>query len=84
MYFSPAASKELDRLDKPTRIRILQWVQKNLVGCDDPRRIGKALSGQMSRGWSYRVGAYRLIADINDPDIFIDIIKIGHRREVYL
>jgi mRNA interferase RelE/StbE len=33
--------------------------------------------------WRYRVGNYRITADIQDSVITIEVIKIGHRSEVY-
>jgi mRNA interferase RelE/StbE len=33
--------------------------------------------------WKYRVGDYRVIADIDDGAVRILVVRIGHRREVY-
>lgn len=33
--------------------------------------------------WSYRVGDYRIIAEIQDEKILILIAEVGHRREIY-
>jgi mRNA interferase RelE/StbE len=33
--------------------------------------------------WRYRVGSYRLICKIQDQDITIVVLEIGHRREIY-
>ncbi|MFZ2372956.1 MAG: type II toxin-antitoxin system RelE/ParE family toxin, partial [Trichococcus flocculiformis] len=33
--------------------------------------------------WRYRIGDYRLIADINDDTITILILEIGHRKDIY-
>ena len=62
---------------------IAAWIEKNLVETDDPRRHGKALKIELKDYWRYRVGNYRLLADIDDEEIKIIIIHIGHRREVY-
>jgi mRNA interferase RelE/StbE len=35
------------------------------------------------RLWRYRIGDYRMIAEIENQIVTITIIKIGHRREVY-
>ena len=39
-----------------------------------PHRVGE---------WRYRIGDYRLIAEIHDKELVIIAIDIGHRREVY-
>jgi mRNA interferase RelE/StbE len=81
--YSKNADKELQKLDKHTATIIYGWIDKNLVGCTDPRLHGKALIGDKKGYWRYRIGTYRLIADIQDNIITIEIISVAHRREVY-
>jgi mRNA interferase RelE/StbE len=49
----------------------------------DPRSLGKALVGEMAGLWRYRVGNYRLICKIEDRDITILVLEVGHRREIF-
>jgi mRNA interferase RelE/StbE len=49
----------------------------------NPRLSGKALQGDLKGLWRYRVGNYRLIAQIKDNELIILVIEIGHRKEVY-
>lgn len=81
--YTEGAYKELRKLDKQTRKLILSWIEKNLVDCSNPRAHGKALKGDRRGEWSYRVGDYRILANIQDDKILILVLKIGHRREVY-
>lgn len=81
--FTESAVKQLKKLDKPILRLIKNWVQKNLEYTDDPRRHGKALTGNLRGVWRYRVGDYRLFADIKDEIITIFIFEIGHRKEIY-
>ena len=81
--YTPQAVRELKKLDKCTRTLILAWIEKNLVGCTDPRLHGKGLTSNRSGQWRYRVGDYRLIADISDETVTILILNIGHRKEMY-
>ena len=83
VLFSKEALKELTKLDKYTASLILGWVRKNLEGCEDPRAHGKGLTANQRGKWRYRVGDYRLLAEIQDKNICILIIKVGHRSEVY-
>ena len=83
VLFSKEALKELTKLDKYTASLILGWVRKNLEGCEDPRAHGKGLTANQSGKWRYKVGDYRLLAEIQDKNICILIIKVGHRSEVY-
>lgn len=81
--YTESAYKDLKKLDKQTRSLILSWIEKNLVNCTDPRAHGKALRYDRKGEWRYRVGSYRVLADIQDEKILILVLKIGHRREVY-
>jgi mRNA interferase RelE/StbE len=81
--YTPQAVRELKKIDKYTRTLILAWIEKNLVGCTDPRLHGKGLTSNRSGQWRYRVGDYRILAEITDETITILILSVGHRREVY-
>ncbi len=81
--FTAAAVKELKKLDRATAAMITGWVRKNLEGCDDPRRHGKGLTANRSGQWRYRVGDYRLLAEIQESKIVILILHVGHRSEIY-
>lgn len=77
------AIKTLKKLDKNIARMILGWIRKNLEGCADPRIHGKPLIGSHAGKWRYRVGDYRLLAEILDDEVVIYIVNIGHRREIY-
>ena len=81
--FSKRALKDLKKLDKSTASLILGWIRKNLEGCADPRVHGKGLTANRSGEWRYRVGDYRLLAEIQDGKLVILMLTIGHRSEVY-
>lgn len=81
--FTKNALKQLKKLDKYTASLILGWIRKNLVDCDNPRVHGKGLTADKSGLWRYRVGDYRVLAEIKDSEILILIVNIGHRRDIY-
>ncbi len=81
--FTKDALKQLKKMDKVTAALILGWIRKNLQGCDNPRVHGKGLTANRSGQWRYRVGDYRIIAEIQDDNILILVLNIGHRRDVY-
>ena len=83
VQLSDNAEKDLQKIDRYQAKIIISWIEKNLRGCDDPRLHGKPLVGDKKDYWRYRVGAYRIIADIQDKLVRIEIITVGHRREVY-
>lgn len=75
--------KEFKKLDRYTQLMIKSWITKNLVDTDNPRIHGKALVGNKSGYWRYRIGDYRLICEIIDNELIILALSVGHRREVY-
>ena len=81
--FTKQALKDIKKLDKPTSALILSWIRKNLEGCDDPRRHGKGLTANRSGEWRYRIGDYRLLAEIQDGRLIILMLTVGHRSDVY-
>ncbi len=81
--YTAQAVKQLKKLDKHTASLIYSWINKNLVNCDNPRQHGKGLTANRSGQWRYRIGDYRLIAEIEDEKIIILILNIGHRRDIY-
>ena len=81
--FTRTAAKDLKKLDRHTAALILGWIRKNLEECEDPRRHGKGLTANRSGEWRYRVGDYRLIADIQEDQVVILMLRIGHRRDIY-
>ena len=82
VVFTYEAKKELKKLDRYTALLLTAWVRKNLEGCSDPRQHGKGLTANRGGQWRYRVGDYRLVAEINDVTITILILTVGHRRDV--
>ena len=81
--YTPLAVKQLKKMDKHISALIIGWIEKNLVGCENPRQYGKGLVANRSGEWRYRIGDYRILADIQDDKLVILIITVGHRREVY-
>lgn len=78
------ALKELSKLDKYTKKLIIAWIEKNLVDCSDPRAHGKSLSGNRNDQWRYRVGDYRIIAEILEEKVIIHVLSVGHRKNIYI
>ena len=80
---TPRFEKEFRKLDRYTQRMLKAWIDKNLVYCEDPRAHGKGLTANRSGQWRYRIGDYRLICLIEDGELVILALSVGHRREVY-
>jgi mRNA interferase RelE/StbE len=81
--FGKDALKDISRIDKPQREFIFAWIEKNLEGTKDPRSSGKPLRGDLKGSWRYRVGSYRLVANIKDDVLTVTIIAAGDRKSIY-
>ena len=80
---TPRFDREFKKLDRYTQRMIKAWIEKNLLGCEDPRVHGKGLTANRSGQWRYRIGDYRLICSIEDEKLIILALSIGHRSEIY-
>jgi mRNA interferase RelE/StbE len=81
---SDSAARQLRKADQQTATRILLFLRDRVGRLDDPRSIGEALRGkELGAFWKYRVGDWRIIADIQDDRLLITVIRLGNRREVY-
>ena len=78
------ALKVLQKLDKQVAVRIINFIENRLSIAVNPRVLGAALQGsELGDFWKYRVGDYRIIAQILDKEVQILVVKIGNRKEVY-
>jgi mRNA interferase RelE/StbE len=77
----PSALKELSKLPKAT----VKKTEKAIDAlAENPRPDGvKKLKGSEGDLYRIRVGDYRIIYYIEDEIKIVDIIKIGHRKDIY-
>ena len=79
---SDEAEAAITKMDRQNQGRFSKFFGR-LMARDNPRSLGKALSGPLGTFWSYRVEDYRAICDIHNNVLTVKIIRIGHRREIY-
>ncbi|MDD2725327.1 MAG: type II toxin-antitoxin system RelE/ParE family toxin [Methylovulum sp.] len=77
------AKRDLRKIDKPQQKRITAFLLERLEKSENPRANGKALLGNLSGLWRYRVGDFRLLCRIEDNELVVLVIEIGHRKEIY-
>lgn len=76
---SKSAQKQLDKLQDDIAGRIIASIYDL---AKDPRPNGcKKLKGR--EAYRIRVGDYRVIYEIFDSVLLIDIIALGHRKDIY-
>ena len=82
--FDEAAKKELAKLDRQVARRLLYFLTQRVINLKDPRSVGQALKGsKLGEFWKYRVGEFRIIANIQDQKMIILVLRVGNRREIY-
>ena len=79
VLIKPSAAKELEALPQKDRRRIATTIQHL---ASEPRPAGtEKLSGQEK--YRLRQGNYRVLYSVDDAQLAVAIVKIGHRRDVY-
>lgn len=79
IYLKKSAIKALEKIDEPYYSNIKEAIY-NLS--NNPRPSGcKKLKGR--DGYRVRVGDYRIIYDIFDSTLIIEVVNIGHRKNIY-
>lgn len=81
--FDRDAARDLKKLGKQAQRNILHYLRKRIATSSDPRRSGKAMTGNLKGLWRYRVADYRIVAKIEDDKFIVLVLTVGHRREVY-
>ncbi len=80
---SDIALKNLRKLDHTARKQILEYISGVLSKIENPRLLGKPLTGNLGEFWRYRVGYFRILCKIQDNKFIVLIVKIAHRKDVY-
>lgn len=81
VVFSPEAVDNLGKVGPQVAQRILTkvgWLAANCESLDH-----KPLSGEFKGLFRLRVGSYRVIYSIDSSSRRINILLIGHRRDIY-
>ncbi|NJL29381.1 MAG: type II toxin-antitoxin system RelE/ParE family toxin [Thermoanaerobaculia bacterium] len=75
-----SATRELRNLAPDARRRILAAVQSLAA---NPRPHGSRKLVGAENSWRVRIGDYRVVYSIFEAALIIEIVRVGHRREVY-
>lgn len=73
---SAAARRDLKKLDPPVSKRILDYLEREVMGRADPRTVGKSLVGELAGYWRYRVGDYRILCHLEDAALVVLVVKV--------
>jgi mRNA interferase RelE/StbE len=74
--------KYFNKLPKNAKQQIIYHLQ--FVLSESPKEIGDPLKGKLSGYWRSRVGDYRVVYRIEEEALVVLVVKIAHRKDVYL
>ena len=77
---APSAARQLRKFDPEVRRRIQAAIELLAV---EPRPPAATRLVGGSGEWRVRTGNYRIIYEINDNELVVLVLRMGHRREVY-
>ena len=79
LLIKPSAVKDLEAIPlKRDRQRVVERISKL---AEDPRPFGsEKISGQNK--YRVRQGRYRILYAIEDEDLLVQVVKVGHRKNV--
>jgi mRNA interferase RelE/StbE len=79
IFFKDSVRMDLDSIPNDYLKRIMERIA---ALAENPRPVGcEKLSGQEK--YRIRQGVYRIIYSIQDTQLTVWVVKVGHRREVY-
>jgi mRNA interferase RelE/StbE len=79
LFIEKSAQKNLAKIPSSDRTKIIKAIYRLK---NTPHPVGsKKLSGR--EAWRIRIGNYRVIYEINDDQLIILILKVGHRQSAY-
>ena len=74
------ARREFDRLPISVAAAVLQTLD---AIAENPKRSGKPLMLEHEGRYSARRGPYRIIYELDEEELLVRVVAIGHRRNVY-
>lgn len=77
------AVREVRKLEPQMQRSIIKYLRERISTDEDPRRFGKPLLADMSGVWRYRVGDYRIVCRIEDHEVVVLVLAVGHRSKIY-
>jgi len=62
---------------------ILRYLRERIAISEDPKRFGEPLRRDLVRFWKYRIGAYRLICNVQESKMVVLVLRLDDRSKVY-
>jgi mRNA interferase RelE/StbE len=75
-----SALKEIQQIPKAFRVKIIEAIDSLAV---NPRPNGVKKLESFRNSYRVRVGQYRIVYEIEDDKLIVEVVKVGNRKEVY-
>ena len=75
------AIEDLTKIDRTMAQKIFDKVENYLT--KNPTEYGKPLVGNLKGLWRYRFSDYRVIYQVQQSELLILVVEVGHRKEIY-
>lgn len=82
LIFDQTADRQFSKLEKSVQIRILHFFER-VIKSQNPKETALQMTGNRKSFYRYRIGDYRVICRIEERELVIVAVKIGHRKEIY-
>jgi len=83
LKYSQRFVKQIKKMDKFVQKNIMNWLDLNIQNTNNPKNHGKALVGNHKGKWHYRIGNYRVICVIEQEQLIVLALEVGHRNKIY-
>ena len=80
--YTEDAAEDLKKIGAPNKARVEKYMRE-VAELENPRIRGRALLGNLSGFWRYRVGKFRVICAVRDGSLVIVVVTVGKRESVY-
>lgn len=81
LIIAASAERSLDRLPPKIATATVEFMLGPLV--EAPRRVGHPLQRELTGLWCARQGAYRILYELNETELVVNVVHIDHRADVY-
>jgi len=79
VYFTRSARKEVDALEDKYQDKVTRIIDSL---AHDPSQ-GKKLQGELNCQYSVRAWPFRIVYEIRKKELYIVVLSVGHRKDVY-
>lgn len=80
LVFSSAAFRQLSKLERSAQKRIIEKLS-HYLSQQNPLAFAEKITDPQYGEWRFRIGDYRVLFDVSGGTI--NVLQIGHRKDIY-